>query len=317
VTISQIRLGLIGAGKWGKSYISTISQIPNVSLSWIVSTKRNFKDITSDCKITSSWRDMLNDQELDGIIFSVPPLVQGSIALDMMAIKKVPLLLEKPLALDCKMSKLLIETSREFKVYVQVNHIYLFHPAYRKIFTLLHLIGNIKEVYSIGGNLGPFRDSHSPLWDWMPHDISMCMKLIGTKPRVIFAKSNTMENFDKNKGEIIKATLEFESGVEAHIICGNGFLKKKRYLKIIGENGTIIFDDLSQHKLQLIRGGDKDIISFKNESPLGESIGSFVNSIIKGNNSCLDLEFSGDVISVLSDVETKIKCQGYFTFLDD
>ena len=114
-------------------------------------------------------------------------------------------------------------------------------------------------------------------------------------------------NFDKNKGEVIKATLRFESGAEAYITCGNGFLKKKRYLKIIGENGTIIFDDLSQHKLQLIRKQDKDIISVKNESPLNEAISSFSNSITKGDNSCLDMEFSVDVISVLSDVETKIK----------
>jgi len=133
------------------------------------------------------------------------------------------------------------------------------------------------------------------------------MKLIGTKPRVVFAESNIIENFDKNKGEVIKATLRFESGAEAYITCGNWIFEKKRYLKIIGENGTIIFDDLSQHKLQLIRKQDKDIISVKNESPLNEAISSFSNSITKGDNSCLDMEFSVDVISVLSDVETKIK----------
>lgn len=306
MTINQVNLGLIGAGKWGKNYISTINQIPNISLSWIVSTKRNFKDIDSNCKITSNWRDMLNDQALDGVIFAVPPLVQSEIALDMMAVTRASLLLEKPLALDYEASKSLFEASCLHKVYVQVNHIYLYHSAYRKIFTLLHSIGNIKEIHSIGGDWGPFRSSHSPLWDWMPHDISMCMKLIGTKPKVISAELNIIENFDNNRGEVIKATLEFGNSIEAYIVCGNGFLEKKRFLKIIGENGVIVFDDLSQHKLQLIRGQNKSIIPFKNKSPLSNSISNFVDSIVKENNSCLGMKFSVDVVSVISNIEQKL-----------
>jgi predicted dehydrogenase len=306
VDTSNVKLGLIGAGKWGNNYISTISELPGTSLSWIVSTKHHFKGVNSNCKITSNWHDLINAQDLDGIIFAVPPLVQSNIALSMMR-KKIPLLLEKPLALDYKSSKLLMKASLEFGVYVQVNHIYLFHPAYKEIFNLLHLIGNIQEIHSIGGNWGPFRDSHSALWDWMPHDVSMCMKLIGAKPKVISAEIKEIKGIDGNIGEVITTELEFHNNIMAYLSCGNGFQKKKRFFQVIGERGNIIFDDLDQYNLRLTIDGNEQIIICQYKSPLSESVSNFVNGIVKGNNFHSDIEFSVDVVSVISEIEVKAK----------
>ncbi len=300
--ISHIKLGLIGVGKWGKNYISTVNQLSGVSLSWIVSTKRNIKNVDPSCNVTSNWRDLLNAKELDGIIFAVPPLVQEKIALEIIK-SKIPLLLEKPLALSYESSRLLMKASIKFDTYVQVNHIYLFHPAYKEIFNLLPLIGSIREIYSIGGNWGPFRDSHSSLWDWMPHDVSMCMKVVGTRPKVISSEIKVL----KKNGEIIKSTLGFNQNIRAYITCGNGFKEKKRFFKIVAENGTIIFDDLAKDKLKLIMGKDTEIIPFKYESPLCLSVSSFSRSILKQEHLNSDIKFAVDVAQVIANIERKLR----------
>jgi predicted dehydrogenase len=196
-----------------------------------------------------------------------------------------------------------MKASIKFDTYVQVNHIYLFHPAYKEIFNLLPLIGSIREIYSIGGNWGPFRDSHSSLWDWMPHDVSMCMKVVGTRPKVISSEIKVL----KKNGEIIKSTLGFNQNIRAYITCGNGFKEKKRFFKIVAENGTIIFDDLAKDKLKLIMGKDTEIIPFKYESPLCLSVSSFSRSILKQEHLNSDIKFAVDVAQVIANIERKLR----------
>ena len=40
----------------------------------------------------------------------------------------------------------------------------------------------------MGGNYGPFRMDVSSLWDWGPHDLSMCLEIIGKYPSKVKAE---------------------------------------------------------------------------------------------------------------------------------
>jgi predicted dehydrogenase len=305
VTTSDVSLGLIGAGNWGKNYISTILKNPNATLGWLVSRKKDSYDyVGSSCNIISNWTDLLEEDELDGVIVAIPPGFQGEIALK--AINKgIPILLEKPLALSIETVDLIKSSCENKKAKVMVDYTYLYHPAYVKLLDIIGTVGLIREISSIGGNFGPFRETCSVLWDWAPHDIAMCIKLMNEQPKVLGATREIVD-FKTHQGEIIKVTLLFpKNKVSASLIFGNGMKDKKRRFQVTGDRGNLFFDDLISHKLTFIGSnmGNKEIF-IKNKLPLDSVIDEFINMIKKDKKRCFDVDFSRSITRVILDIES-------------
>ncbi len=45
--------------------------------------------------------------------------------------------------------------------------------------------GGARAIQSVGGAQGPFRPGVPVLWDWAPHDIAMCLDLVGETPSAV------------------------------------------------------------------------------------------------------------------------------------
>jgi len=304
LTISdkKLNIAIIGYGKWAINYISTIYNSPIATIKWIVSRNKIVKDNHSlNSKVIKDWRDLFTEEGIDGIIVAVPPEFQCDIALRCMD-ENIPLLLEKPLALDTDTVDLLLTKCENNNSKVMVGYTYLYHQAYRKILELVHLIGPIKEIVSTGGNYGPFRDTCSVLWDWAPHDVSMCVKLMNDFPLVVNSKKKYVNN-KSTQGEIIETSLLFSNGVKASLTFGNGMLHKKRLFKVIGDSGELVFDDLLQTKLVLLTGSQYKEIPVNTKSPLEVLTGEFFEMIHRADKSCFDVAFSNSVTKVISDIE--------------
>ena len=68
------------------------------------------------------------------------------------------------------------------------------------IILIIHIILAVCIICAVllqkseGGGLGPFRENISGLWDWGPHDISMCLDIVGSMPLNIFAEKLKQNN---------------------------------------------------------------------------------------------------------------------------
>ncbi|MDH5188679.1 MAG: Gfo/Idh/MocA family oxidoreductase, partial [Rhodospirillaceae bacterium] len=216
-----IKLGLIGAGKWGQNYIRTIGRSNDARLVRLTSSNPEAGNLVgADCTISNDWRDLINDTDIDGLILAVPPTTQVQIALAALE-NKIPLLLEKPLATTVADAKRISDLAVKNNVPVLVDHIYLFHPAYEALKREAKKLEQIKSINSTGGDTGPFRADWNPLWDWGPHDVAMCLDLTGEYPSNISAKRDEVKT-KHGVGEIFNAKLEFPSGITANISFGNG-----------------------------------------------------------------------------------------------
>ena len=123
-----IKLGLIGAGKWGKNYIKTISEVRDVILHRIASSNPNIETfIPTNTIVSKNWDDLINENDIDGLIISVPPAIQPIIATAALK-KKIPLLLEKPLSLNPRSADEILTMAMDNDVLVMVNHIFLYNP---------------------------------------------------------------------------------------------------------------------------------------------------------------------------------------------
>jgi predicted dehydrogenase len=165
---------LVGAGKWGQKYVSTLAEFPNVSL--MIASRNNWK--------------ALIDQKPDAVIVCTPP--QSHIEIASYALNKnIPTMIEKPLALSLEDAE---SISQYDTVPVLVNHIHLFASIYQDI--RHQLLGKrIKSIRTVASSNSAERD-YSRLWDYGPHDIAMVLDLSQQYPHTVECISRAPRQFD-------------------------------------------------------------------------------------------------------------------------
>ena len=295
-----IKIGLIGAGEWGKNYIKTIQETDFISLVAISSKNQKIKEIIPKyCQIFQDWRDMIDLASIDGIIVCSPTFSHYKICREVL-IRDIPLLAEKPLTTKIKEVKNLLEICKNKNSILMVNYIHLYHIGFQEILNIIRNNNSSKfiNIVSESGNYGPFRKDTRALWDWGVHDVAMTLKLLGEYP--IKIKSKLLKQSEKGfqHGELIEADFDFPSGSKAKLIFGN--LQKKKIKKFIASSDTInlIYDPFD----------DKNKFNYlSSESPLKRCIEKFRERIINSDNTLEDIELTLHITNILNTMEKQIR----------
>jgi predicted dehydrogenase len=258
-----IRLGLIGAGPWGQNYIKTIEGLPEVELTGVAR------------RTGQNWREMLTSSKIDGVIVATPPsthaeMVEGAIRAG------IPCMVEKPLTTDLEEALRLQNMVGD--ALVLVDHTQLFNPGYLALKHDALRFGQVRSIVSEAGNWGPFRPDYNALWDYAPHDLSMCLDLLGTLPTKV-----------KLQDEYV-LTLEFPSDVRATIKVSNRLREKVRRLSIECASGKLVFDDLAQKKST-------------EDMPLRRAVQAFVDGIRGGPRDMFGLKLGVEIVRILASVQ--------------
>lgn len=214
---------LVGAGAWGKNYISTLKNFPEVNL--IVATRKN-------------WKQLI-DNNPNGVIIATPP--DSHIEIASYALQKnIAVMIEKPLALSLDEVKKI----EEFNAPILVNHIQLFTEAYKQ---LKNIVDNkyITKITSYGCNDSAVRE-YSSLWDYGCHDIALILDLTKTMPLRVCAEEICKENTGKS---IFSIDMTFERDnkkdyFETQSYVGNGSeFGKCRQLEVEFDGISVSYDD--------------------------------------------------------------------------
>lgn len=275
-----LRLALIGAGRWGKNYISTIESLKGVHLAMLVSGRSENRTLVArSCTITKNWQDAMAESEIDGIIVATPPSSHFEIAHAAIEAGK-PVLVEKPLTMATEEADLLLASAIERGSTVLVGHTHLFAPAYTVLKEELGRVGQIIEIRSQGGNRGPSR-MHTPmLWDWAPHDLSMCLDVMQERPSEVQAECLGQEQLEHGIGKHVRITLEFACGVRGHIEVGNILPRKVRTFEVIGEHGRLVYNDQIPEKLCIHdRTGRSAALGISDDLPLARTVEEFASLV--------------------------------------
>lgn len=222
----MIKLGLIGTGIQGSRYLKTASTMENIK----ILNPCNTHGSHDGYKCFKDYKDLFN-LKIDGIILAATPKINFDV-IKYANFHAVPILVEKPVSLYLsdvhKMDKL--------KIPILVNYIHLFNPLYKKLKE--SIISPITRIISLGYNNGPFR-SFSPLYDYMPHDLSMILDLAPGDYSIHTQKATKC----KNNGVMYNIELT-KRDTEINIMVGNGGTTKQRKLMVFCKNGDqFIYDD--------------------------------------------------------------------------
>jgi len=159
-----------------------------------------------------------------------------------------PCLVEKPLCLDVPTAERLDRRVRSMGVPVLVNHTHVFSPAYHRLKTVLaSRRERIRVILSEGMNLGPFRRDTPALWDWGPHDMSLCLDLLGTTPAHVDALAGPPGPGETP--ELVSLRLGFSGGVTAWIHAGCLSAEKRRRFSVFTDQRLYVWYDTCETPL--------------------------------------------------------------------
>ena len=282
-----MKIGIVGVGRWGKNIANTIVNFEDIELCCVTSSNPNIYDFIPDgCCVYEEWEKMLTYPNLDGIIVSTPPNTHYEIAKSAL-VKKIPVLVEKPLTLNRKEALSLKKISIKNNTLLMTEFTQVFSPKFKELKNSLNLIGVINKIYTEAFNFGPIRKETPVLWDWGSHELSILISLLNQTPEFIKATKTSQKINNIGDASTWEIVCNFKNKITSVSKIGN-ICSKKRKISVIGSKGIMILDDLSEYPLKFYEGqklnnlADKEVnlISVENKKkPLYEALFNFFNCI--------------------------------------
>jgi UDP-2-acetamido-3-amino-2,3-dideoxy-glucuronate N-acetyltransferase len=246
------KIAVVGAGYWGKNLARNFYELGDLEVICDANNllEENYKKKYPDIHFTTSYRDVLDDKTIEAIVIATPAATHFTLAMEaFMAGKHV--FVEKPLALRVEEGERLVSFAREQSRILMVGHILQYHNAILKLKELIDNgeLGKLEYLCSNRLSIGKIRTEENILWSFAPHDISVILMLLNEEPEKIYATGGNY--LQQQVADVTLTTMDFPSGVKAHIFVSWLHPFKEQKLVVIGDKKMAVFDDVSHDKLLL------------------------------------------------------------------
>jgi len=279
-----MKVALIGHGRWGKNIAQTLSGFPEV-----------------DLEIVERGADASGT--VDAVIIATPSATHAEIALPFVR-AGVPVFIEKPMTTSLDDALKIRDTAHASGSYVQIGHIHLHNAAFQKARNVLPMLGELRSVVSECMNNNPRTDA-SIFWDWLPHDLSMMLTIVGEGPSGVQAIS------ESGSGTYATALYRFK-GVTLHSILSWESPHKRKCMTFVGEQGVLVFDDAKEKKLTLILEGNTSYPDYASTLPLTAELSEFISAVKQGSCRTDSLTMGLNVVACISAAEESVKRGGLY-----
>ena len=295
--MSRLKIGVIGAGAWGRNHVRTVAGLADAELAAVCDTSEPTRQKLSrqypSTVVTGDVDALL--QSCEAVVIAAPAKAHADLALRAIAAGK-PCLVEKPFALSVADAQRVAEAAAARKVPVLAGHLLVYHAAVERLKAMVRGgdLGRIYYLYGLRVNLGQVRADENALWSFGPHDVSVALEVLGETPVRVAAQGHCY--LQPRVEDVVFLTMEFASGVLAHVQLSWLDPHKERKLTVVGASKMAVFDDMeAREKLRIydkgverppeyasfgeslsIREGDIFIPRLPNVEPLAAELSHFV-----------------------------------------
>ena len=317
-------VAVIGSGYWGKNLVRNFHQLGAAKL---ICDKNEtvldaFKEQHPDVDTCLALSEVLRRDDIQGVVIATPAETHYNLAREALLAHK-HVFVEKPLALTEKEGRQLVELANEKKLILMVGHILHYHQAIIKLKELIDsgALGKIQYLYSNRLNIGKIRAEENILWSFAPHDISVILMLLGEMPKTVYATGGSY--LQQEIPDTTLTTLDFPSGVKAHIFVSWLHPFKEQKLVVVGDRKMAVFDDVSEeklflypheiqwlHRIPVASKAEAEVVEIDMEEPLKAECQHFLECIASGRIPKTDGQEALGVLRVLNASQESLNQDG-------
>ncbi|NQS88854.1 Gfo/Idh/MocA family oxidoreductase [Patescibacteria group bacterium] len=200
--MNQVKIGLIGLGRWGNLQLCALSTLPYVKVVAVSSrSEERCKEICNRYGIGKyylNFKDLTNDSEIQAVIVSTEGERHFEPALAALDAEK-DVLVEKPLALTLEGIDKVIEQARKKKVIFMVGHILRFDLRYVMLKERIKRgeLGQVVSIYSRRNVWRGLFDAHAkytPMLETGVHEIDLARWYMEDEVKKVYAKKANILN---------------------------------------------------------------------------------------------------------------------------
>jgi UDP-2-acetamido-3-amino-2,3-dideoxy-glucuronate N-acetyltransferase len=321
------RVAVVGCGYWGKNLVRNFHQLGSLHAVFDVDETRS-EEMSNTYRVTAArdFEKLLQDSNVQAIAVAAPASQHFELARRALSAGK-DVFLEKPLALRFSEGQELVDLARRHERILMVGHLLQYHPAVLELRRLIRggELGKVQYIYSSRLNLGKLRTEENILWSFAPHDISAILFLLDEEPTVVAAHGGNYLN--RNVADVTLTTLDFASGVKAHIFVSWLHPFKEQKLVIVSDGKMAVFDDTETDRKLLVfphridwvdrvpvaRKAEGQVVRLKAEEPLRLECQHFLECVRERNKPRTDGEEGLRVLRILQACEKSLQNQGHPT----
>jgi myo-inositol 2-dehydrogenase/D-chiro-inositol 1-dehydrogenase len=255
--VSEIGLGLIGAGAIGRVHANNIANgIRGVTLAGVADVDRKAaENVAGGKKVFSDYHDLINDEEVDAVVVCTPPFLKLDITKAAAKAKK-GVFCEKPISVTLEEAETMRDLVKEAGIKFQVGYQRRFDNSYLKA----------KKAIE-GGELGRIllikehnRDPPGPILGWstnpaksggifldtVSHDFDAVRWLTGSEIIRVYAEGEALvyEDLKKNRDfDTTMVVMKLANGAVACVdACYNTVYGFDARLEVLGTKGAVSVD---------------------------------------------------------------------------
>jgi predicted dehydrogenase len=300
--VAALRVGVIGYGYWGPNLARNFYELSGSELVTIVDRKvdqlERARSKYPEVVLKKEYKELF-DMDLDAIVISTPPKTHFEIAKNCL-LNGLHVLVEKPMVLNNRDAKELIELANAKGLTLMVGHIFEYNSAVLEMKKYIDSqeLGDVYYIDTARLNLGLFQRDSNVLWDLAPHDISTLLFLLEQTP--VSVSAHGMACVTEGIHDVAYLNLVFPNNLMAFIHVSWLDPSKVRRITVVGSKKMAVYNDLgAEGKIKIYdkgvdpeytdtfgefqyayRTGDITIPSFRFVEPLREECQHFLDCIM-------------------------------------
>ncbi len=316
-------VAVVGCGYWGKNLVRNFAELGVLRVICDASQEalETFKE-QYGVEGVSDFDKVLNMPDVQAVVIATPAPTHASLVMQALAMGK-DVFVEKPLALMLEDALLIQTAACKSDCILMVGHLLEYHPALVKLRCLVAegKIGKLRYLYSNRLSLGKVRNEENVLWSFAPHDICSILGFVGALPISVQAVGSA---YLGQVEDFCTVNLKFEQNISAHIFVSWLHPFKEHRLVVVGDSGTLVFDDVSVdakltlydqqadvlHNVPVLKQNSKTIIPIQTGEPLKLECQHFLSCIQSRQVPLTSIQNGIDVLTVLQSAQASLKSQG-------
>jgi predicted dehydrogenase len=311
--VIKIKIGVIGAGRWGKKHIEEYIKIKDVDLAWVSDlSKENLKLCKEQYNIkniTMDYKDILTS-DVEAVSICTSNETHFKVCKDALVAGK-HVLVEKPLTLESKKAYELVNIAKKTKKLLAVGHIFRYNNAINEVKRLVenNFFGNLYYLrlqWTIQWMPEIYPDKHIDIVvDMMPHLYDIMNYLTGFWPKKItcFGKAFLKKELE----DTAFIFCEFPNNIMTHSEISWTLPEKVRQVDLIGQKACAKIQAISQEVKIFENSNQGQKLNIIANNTLGDELMCFIDAIKNKSTVSNDGEIAAKIVELVEFTKKSLK----------